>query len=162
MASCFLGFLAEEAKRRHVNALIISRLIGNGLPEIGLRATLDGLLHFIGDFFEADQVKLVLRRVAGDDAFLWEAKRPRGRRSNRALLKALRRRAQSLFCRSPLLPATALSHSFRRVAIALLHRADTLPRPSLTPPPLVRMEPINQAPESRRVPHVCLVTGARR
>ena len=32
MASYLLGFLAEEAKRRHVNALIISRLIGNGLP----------------------------------------------------------------------------------------------------------------------------------
>ena len=78
MASYLLGFLAEEAKRRHVNALIISRLIGNGLPEIGLRATLEGLLCFIGDFFEADQVRLVLRRVAGDDAFLWEAKRPRG------------------------------------------------------------------------------------
>jgi len=77
-ASYLLGFLAEEAKRRHVNALIISRLIGNGLPEIGLRATLEGLLYFIGDFFEADQVKLVVRRVAGDDAFLWEAKRPRG------------------------------------------------------------------------------------
>ncbi len=78
MASYLLGFLAEEAKRRHVNALIISRLIGNGLPEIGLRTTLERLLYFIGDFFEADQVKLVLRRVAGDDAFLWEAKRPRG------------------------------------------------------------------------------------
>jgi signal transduction histidine kinase len=78
MASYLLGFLAEEAKRRHVNALIISRLIGNGLPEIGLRATLEGLLYFMGDFFEADQVRLVLRRVAGDDAFLWEAKRPRG------------------------------------------------------------------------------------
>ncbi len=78
MASYLLGFLAEEAKRRHVNALIISRLIGNGLPEIGLRATLEGLLYFMGDYFEADQVKLVLRRVAGDDAFLWEAKRPKG------------------------------------------------------------------------------------
>jgi len=77
VASYLLGFLAEEARRRHINALIISRLIGNGLPEIGLRATLEGLLYFIGDFFEADQVKLVLRRVAGDDAFLWEAKRPR-------------------------------------------------------------------------------------
>jgi signal transduction histidine kinase len=78
LASYLLGVLAEEAKRRHVNALIISRLIGNGLPEIGLRATLEGLLYFMGDYFEADQVKLVLRRVAGDDAFLWEAKRPKG------------------------------------------------------------------------------------
>jgi signal transduction histidine kinase len=71
-----LGFLAEETKRRHVSALVISRLIGNGLPEIGLRATLEGLLRFICDYFDADQVRLVLRRVAGDDAFLWEVKRP--------------------------------------------------------------------------------------
>jgi signal transduction histidine kinase len=78
MASYLLGFLAEEAKRRHINALIISRLIGNGLPEIGLRATLEGLLHFVCGYFDADQVRLVLRRVAGDDAFLWEVKRPSG------------------------------------------------------------------------------------
>jgi len=76
-ASYLLGFLAEEAKQRHVNALVISRLIGNGLPEIGLRATLEGLLHFICDYFEAGQVRLVLRRVAGGDAFLWEVKRAR-------------------------------------------------------------------------------------
>lgn len=74
MASYLLGFLAEEAKRRRVNALVTSRLIGNGLPEIGLRATLEGLLHFICDYFDANQVRLVLRRVAGDDAFLWELK----------------------------------------------------------------------------------------
>jgi signal transduction histidine kinase len=72
-----LGFLAEEAKRRHVSALVISQLIGNGLPEIGLRATLEGLLRFICDYFDADQIRLVLRRVAGDDAFLWEVKRAR-------------------------------------------------------------------------------------
>jgi signal transduction histidine kinase len=78
LASYLLGFLAEDAKRRQVNALIISRLLGNGLPEIGLRATLEGLLHFICDYFDADQVRLVLRRVAGEDAFLWEVKRPRG------------------------------------------------------------------------------------
>ena len=78
MASYLLGFLAEEAKRRRVNALVISRLIGNGLPEIGLRVTLEGLLHFICDYFDADQVRLVLRRVAGEDAFLWDVKRPRG------------------------------------------------------------------------------------
>jgi signal transduction histidine kinase len=76
-ASYLLGFLAEEAKRRNINARVISRLIGNGLPEIGLRATLEGLLHFICDYFDACQVRLVLRRVAGDEAFLWEAKRAR-------------------------------------------------------------------------------------
>ena len=77
MASYLLGFLAEEAKRRRVNALVISRLIGNGLPEIGIRATLEGLLSFIGEFFDADQVKLVLRRVAGDDAAVLPAPQPR-------------------------------------------------------------------------------------
>jgi len=77
-ASYLLGFLAEEAKRRNINARVISRLIGNGLPEIGLRATLEGLLHFICDYFDANQVRFVLRRVAGDDAFLWEVS-PAGR-----------------------------------------------------------------------------------
>jgi signal transduction histidine kinase len=78
IASYLLGYLAEEDKRRHANALIISRLIGNALPEVGLRATIEGLMHSVRDYFDADQVRLVLRRVAGEEAFLWEAERPRG------------------------------------------------------------------------------------
>ena len=77
IASYFLGYLAEGDKRRHANALIISRLIGNALPEVGLRATIEGLLNSVRDFFDADQARLVLRRVAGEEAFIWEAKRPR-------------------------------------------------------------------------------------
>jgi signal transduction histidine kinase len=77
IAGYLLGYLAEEDKQRHANALIISRLIGNAMPEIGLRATIEGLMHSVRDYFDADQVRLVLRRVAGDEAFLWEAKRPR-------------------------------------------------------------------------------------
>lgn len=78
IAGYLLGYLAEEDKRRHANALIISRLIGNALPEIGLRATIEGLMHSVRDYFDADQVRLVLRTVAGEEAFLWEAKRPKG------------------------------------------------------------------------------------
>ena len=78
IASYFLGYLAEEAKRRQANALIISRLMGNALAEIGLRGALEGLLHSVRDYFDADQVRLVLRRVAGDEAFLWEANRSNG------------------------------------------------------------------------------------
>jgi signal transduction histidine kinase len=78
IAGYLLGYLAEEDKRRQANALIISRLIGNALPEFGLRATIEGLVHSVRDYFDADQVRLVLRARAGDEAFLWEAKRPRG------------------------------------------------------------------------------------
>jgi signal transduction histidine kinase len=78
IAGYLLGYLAEEDKRRRANALIISRLIGNALPEFGLRATIEGLMHSVRNYFDADQVRLVLRARAGDDAFLWEAKRPRG------------------------------------------------------------------------------------
>jgi len=77
IASYLLGYLAEEGKRQHANARIISQLIGNALPEIGLRATIESLLHSVRDYFDADQIRLVLRRVAGEEAFLWEAKRPR-------------------------------------------------------------------------------------
>jgi signal transduction histidine kinase len=80
IAGYLFGYLAEEDKRRHANALIISRLIGNALPEFGSRATIGGLVHSIRDYFDADQVRLVLRARAGDEAFLWEAKRPRGSR----------------------------------------------------------------------------------
>jgi signal transduction histidine kinase len=80
IAGCVLGYLAEEDKRRHANALIITRLIGNALPEFGARATIGGLVHSVRDYFDADQVRLVLRARAGDEAFLWEAKRPRGSR----------------------------------------------------------------------------------
>jgi signal transduction histidine kinase len=78
VAGYLLGYLAEEDKRRHANAVIISRLIGNALPEFGLRATIEGLVHSVRDYFDADQVRLVLRARAGDEALLWEAKRPRG------------------------------------------------------------------------------------
>jgi len=78
MAGYLLGYLAEEDKRRHANALIICRLIRNALPEFGLRSSLDGLMHSVRDYFDADQVRLVLREMLGGEAFLWEAKRPRG------------------------------------------------------------------------------------
>jgi signal transduction histidine kinase len=78
IASCLLGYLSEEDKRRHANALIISRLIGNALPAFGSRATIAGLVHAVRDYFDADQVRLVLRARAGDEAFLWEAKRSSG------------------------------------------------------------------------------------
>jgi signal transduction histidine kinase len=78
MAGYLLGYLAEEDKRRHANALIICRLIGNALPEFGLRSTIEGLMHSVHDYFDADQVRLVLREMPGGEAFLWEVKRPRG------------------------------------------------------------------------------------
>jgi signal transduction histidine kinase len=78
IAGCLLGYLAEQEKREHANAVIISRFIGNALPEFGLRATLEGLMLSVRDYFDADQVRLVLRARAGDEAFLWEAKGPRG------------------------------------------------------------------------------------
>jgi signal transduction histidine kinase len=77
VASYILGYLAEEDKRRHASAVIISGLIGDALPEIGLSASIEGLLHSVRDYFDADQVRLALRNVAGEEAFLWEAKRPR-------------------------------------------------------------------------------------
>jgi len=76
VAGYLLGHLAEEDKRRRANALIISRLIGNSLPEVGLKATIKGLMHSVRNYFDADQVRLVLRKVGGEEAFLWEAKRP--------------------------------------------------------------------------------------
>jgi len=77
LASCLLGYLAEEDKRRQANARIISRLIGNAMPEIGLSASIEGLLHSVREYFDADQVRLALRSVAGDEAYLWEAGRPK-------------------------------------------------------------------------------------
>ena len=77
VASYLLGYLAEEDKRRHASAVIISGLIGDALPEIGLSASIEGLLHSVRDYFDADQVRLALRNVAGEEAFLWEAKRPK-------------------------------------------------------------------------------------
>ena len=77
IASYILGYLAEEGKRQHANAHIISQLVSNALPEIGLRATIESLLHSVRDYFDADQIRLVLRRMAGEEAFLWEAKRPK-------------------------------------------------------------------------------------
>jgi signal transduction histidine kinase len=78
MAAFLLGYLAEEGKRRHANALIICRLIGNALPEFGLRSTLERLIRSVRDYFDADQVRLVLREMLGSEAFLWEVKRPSG------------------------------------------------------------------------------------
>jgi len=77
VAGYLLGYLAEEDKRRQANAHIISGLIGDALPEIGLRASIEGLLHSVRDYFDADQVRLVLRKVAGEEAFIWETKRPK-------------------------------------------------------------------------------------
>jgi signal transduction histidine kinase len=78
IAGYLLGYLAEENKRQHANLLIISRLIGSALPGFGLRATIGGLVHSVRGYFDADQVRLVLRARVGDEALLWEARRPQG------------------------------------------------------------------------------------
>jgi len=75
LASAFIGYLMEDEKRRRRGAFVIRRLLGNAMPECGVKEAIDRTLSAIRAHFDADQIKFALQETEGDRAFLWEVRR---------------------------------------------------------------------------------------
>ncbi|MGD1154686.1 MAG: sensor histidine kinase [Terriglobia bacterium] len=82
LSAYFLGLLMQREKKRYADAVVISRLIRRALPESSLRATIGTILQSLREHLDADQVRLVMQEVRGEQAFAWEARRPIGKDAN--------------------------------------------------------------------------------
>lgn len=82
LSAYFLGLLMQREKKRYTDAVVITRLIRRALPEPSLRASIAIILQSLREHFDADQVRLVLQEIRGEQAFAWEARRPIGKSAN--------------------------------------------------------------------------------
>jgi signal transduction histidine kinase len=78
LSAYLLGLLMQGEKKRYADAVVITRLIRRALPEPSLRATIATILKSLREHFDADQVRLVIQEIEGEQAFAWEARRPIG------------------------------------------------------------------------------------
>jgi signal transduction histidine kinase len=82
LSAYLLGLLMQGEKKRYADAVVITRLIRRALPEPSLRATIATILKSLREHFDADQVRLVMQEIRGEQAFAWEARRPIGRHAS--------------------------------------------------------------------------------
>jgi len=82
LSAYFLGLLMQREKKRYTDAVVITRLIRRALPEPSLRASIASILLLLRDHFDADQVRLVMQEITGEQAFAWEARRRTGANGN--------------------------------------------------------------------------------
>jgi signal transduction histidine kinase len=76
LASYFIGYLREDEKRRHKGALAVRCLLGNADPDLGVKEIIEHTVAAVRAHFDADQIKFSLQEIEGDQAFLWEVRRP--------------------------------------------------------------------------------------
>jgi signal transduction histidine kinase len=82
LSAYLLGLLMQGEKKRYADAVVITRLIRRALPEPSLRATIATILRSLRGHLDADQVRLVMQEIKGEQAFAWEARRPIGKQAN--------------------------------------------------------------------------------
>ena len=72
-----LGYLAQEEKELRVESTASARLLARAHMDLGLRATLQGVLDELLRIFGSRQVLLPVEEAGGDRIFLWQAARRR-------------------------------------------------------------------------------------
>jgi signal transduction histidine kinase len=77
LSAYLLGLLMEREKRQSADAGVITRLVRKALHEPSLRANIGDILKSVREHFDADQVGLVIQEIKAEQAFLWEASRPK-------------------------------------------------------------------------------------
>src|SRR5208337_2408095 len=59
----FLGLLMEREKKRYGDAVIITRLVRNAIPEPSFRAAIASILISVREHFDADMVRLAIQEI---------------------------------------------------------------------------------------------------
>jgi len=81
-SACLLSLLVERAKKRWGEAVLINRLVRRALPEASFRTAIGKTLMSVREHFDADQVRLAIQEIGGDQAVAWEVTRQTGKNSN--------------------------------------------------------------------------------
>jgi len=74
-SACVLGLLVEGAKKQHIDAAVITRLIRRALPEPSLKTAIGSVLASVREHFDADRVRLAIQEIKGQQAVAWEVTR---------------------------------------------------------------------------------------
>ncbi|MFZ0963050.1 MAG: histidine kinase [Terriglobia bacterium] len=72
----------EREKKRYGDALVITRLIRIAAPEPSFRTTVGNVLKSVREHFDADQVRLAIQEIRGEEAVAWEVTRPTGKKES--------------------------------------------------------------------------------
>ena len=81
-SASLLGLLMEREKKRYGEALVITGLLRSAVPEPSFRAALGNTLISVREYFDADQVRLAIQEIEGEQAVAWEVTRLTGRNEN--------------------------------------------------------------------------------
>jgi hypothetical protein len=81
-SACLLGLLVEREKKRYGEAAVITRLVRSAVPELSFRATIGNTLISVREHFDADQVRLAIQEIRGEQAVAWEVTRLTGKNGN--------------------------------------------------------------------------------
>jgi len=82
LAAGVLGFLLEREKKRFINALLVTQLLRRIAPEPSFRSALGHTLISVREYFDADQVRLAIQQIDGEQAVAWEVTRLAGSNEN--------------------------------------------------------------------------------
>ncbi len=77
-AASLVGLLVERDNKRYGDAVVITRLVRDAVPEPGFSATLGHTLRLLREYFDADMVRLAIQEIGGDQCFAWEVTRVTG------------------------------------------------------------------------------------
>jgi signal transduction histidine kinase len=77
-SACLLGIIVEREQRRYGDGVVIARLVRRAIPEPSFRVALENALKSVREYFDADQVRLDLQELKGDQAFAWDLTRQTG------------------------------------------------------------------------------------
>jgi signal transduction histidine kinase len=78
-SACLLGLLVEREQRRYGDGVAIARLVRGVIPEPSFKEALGNTLKSVREFFDADQVRLVLQELRGEKSFAWDVDRQTGK-----------------------------------------------------------------------------------
>jgi len=81
-SASLLGLLMEREKKRYGDAAVITRLLRSAVPEPSFRAALGSTLISVREYFDADQVRLAIQEIEGEQAVAWEVTRLTGTNEN--------------------------------------------------------------------------------
>jgi signal transduction histidine kinase len=78
-SACLLGLLMEREKKRYGDAMVITQTIRSAVPEPSFRTSIGNILRSVRGHFDADQVRLAIQEIRGEEAVAWEVTRLPGK-----------------------------------------------------------------------------------
>jgi len=82
LSAGILGLLLDREKKRYGDAMVIARLLRRIAPEPSFRSALGNTLVSVRECFDADQVRLAIQELGGEQAVAWEVTRLTGANEN--------------------------------------------------------------------------------